>query len=153
MNKTKRLIVAALFSTVAAVSFAQTKTTLKPAAHASPSVARSHSGSSGLHLDASYEEASHDTPCQEEAPRCDRRPGCEITDVVRRFKQMPASMLMQAHLDDFGSALRTRLQAGVGGFPKRGSGKENGHRTGANFLSWLPAWVDVGNWSAAIRVA
>ena len=38
---------------------------------------------------------------------------------ARRSKEMPASMLTQARLDAFGSALRARLQAGVGGFPKR----------------------------------
>ena len=38
---------------------------------------------------------------------------------VRRAKEMPASMLTQANVDAFGSALRARLRAGEGGFPKR----------------------------------
>jgi hypothetical protein len=38
---------------------------------------------------------------------------------LRRAKEMPASMLTQANVEAFGSALRARLQAGEGGFPKR----------------------------------
>ena len=38
---------------------------------------------------------------------------------VRRAKEMPASMLTQANVDALGTALRARLQAGEGGFPKR----------------------------------
>jgi len=38
---------------------------------------------------------------------------------VRRSKEMPASLLSQAHLEEFGTALRARLQEGAGGFPKR----------------------------------
>ena len=89
------------------------------------------------------------------APRKDRAASClDLAGDLAGCLKGPRDIATNPkYLDDFGSALRTRLQAGVGGFPKRGSGKENGHRTGANFLSWLPAWVDVGNWSAAIRVA
>ena len=38
---------------------------------------------------------------------------------ARRAKEMPAAMLSPAQLDAFGSALRSHLQDGVGGFPKR----------------------------------
>lgn len=38
---------------------------------------------------------------------------------VRRSKEMPASMLTQAHVEALGTALRALPQAGEGGFPKR----------------------------------
>jgi site-specific DNA recombinase len=38
---------------------------------------------------------------------------------VRRSNEMPAAMLTDAHVEAFGSALRSRLQDGIGGFPKR----------------------------------
>jgi hypothetical protein len=38
---------------------------------------------------------------------------------VRRAKEAPATMLTAAHLDAFGSALRARLQDGIGSFSKR----------------------------------
>lgn len=38
---------------------------------------------------------------------------------VRRSKEMPASMLTQAHVEALGTALRARPQAGERGFPKR----------------------------------
>jgi len=38
---------------------------------------------------------------------------------VRRAKDMPASLLTQANVNAFGTALRARLQAGEGGFSKR----------------------------------
>jgi hypothetical protein len=38
---------------------------------------------------------------------------------VRRSKEMPVAALSAAHAEAFGIALRTRLQDGAGGFPKR----------------------------------
>ena len=38
---------------------------------------------------------------------------------IKRSKEMPVAMLTAAHVESFGVALRARLQAGVGGFPKR----------------------------------